>query len=144
MTVSIRKFHPLDAIGFIPYREDEVEWLDDVREECDNPNLEAWTIHTNDDPVCIAGHIMLSDCRKQAWSIMGDKAGPCMKGIVQCMRQEIANWNEPRIEMDVKAGYLPGYKLARLLGFHFEGFQVNYYGPGKNAAMFVKVNNHEQ
>lgn len=80
----------------------------------DSVALSAWEGAT-----CIAasGLYPLHPQRALAWALLSDKASKHLRPIVRQMKRVIDTYPARRIEMTVEANFVPGHRLATLLGF---------------------------
>lgn len=55
--------------------------------------------------------------RMAAWALLGRDAGPAMLAITRKLRFVLATMPASRVEMTVRADFMPGCRLASFLGF---------------------------
>lgn len=139
MTVEQVPFDPDHLRGFVAYRAGEERTVEAAAREFHNEHLDMWTILSGDRVVCIWGILNQGPGRSEAWSVMGEHAGPCMRALLALTTQTLDARPEHRIQVDVEAGYEAGARFARLLGFTYEGTQRSYYAPGHDADIYVRL-----
>lgn len=77
--------------------------------------------------------------RAAAWTLWGRQAGPFMTPIVKKIRFVLATWPGNRIEMTVRSNFLPGCRLALVLGFRREARLLSFFPDGSPAELFARI-----
>jgi len=79
--------------------------------------------------------------RAAAWALLSRNAGPAMLAITRKLSFVLATMPANRIEMTVRANFLPGCRLAAFLGFRLETpVPMRFFFPdGEDAFLFARV-----
>lgn len=141
MTANLRlyAFAPEHASRISPVRHTEHGLLRHAAEASGDQRLVAWTFMVQDRAVAIWGAIHHWPGRASLWCVMGDGSGPAMLGMIRQSRAVLDRMSQHRLELDVRADYQPGMRLAHLLGFHAEAVLRNYYPDRCDAVVFARV-----
>lgn len=100
--------------------------------------LSAWV-----DGVCVGagGFRAVWPGRAVAWALLSHDAGPVMLPIARQLNRSLSMCPARRIEMTTRADFLPGARLAELLGFKCEtpdGMKA-FWEDGSDAYLFARV-----
>lgn len=100
--------------------------------------MSAWI---NETCVAVAGYRYVWAGRAVAWALLSERAGPAMIPIVKRMREHLDACTARRVEMTVRRGFLPGARLATLLGFKCETPEgmLAFFEDGETAYLFARV-----
>ena len=99
----------------------------------------AWTILSDDKPVCIWGKTDIWQGRCVLWILMGEGSRTCMKRIIEISKETIDLMCEHRIEATTKATWRSGWRFLELLGFHAECVMRKYSSTGEDEVLFARV-----
>lgn len=100
----------------------------------------SWTGVVDGDPVACAGTVEHWPGRHLAWAYMTPGTKAHMRWITEAVKDNLATV-KGRIEVAVKADYLPGHKWARILGFEVEAPLMRQWGPdGADYTGYVRIN----
>jgi hypothetical protein len=77
--------------------------------------------------------------RAVAWMLLGRGARPAMLAIARKLRFVLDTYPANRIEMTVRANFLPGCRLAALLGFGEEARLASFYPDGSAARLYARL-----
>lgn len=99
-------------------------------------------IDENSEVMAVVGHIEYYAGRAAAFAYVSQKAGKNIVAIVRLLRRMIETgmrkYRYERLEMSVLSGFGPGERMAKMLGFAFEGVMKKYF-KGKDYKLFAKV-----
>lgn len=135
--MKIRRFEKKDLQGFELQNEQKEEFSPDLL--CGD---HLFTLEADGVVVCIFGYCQIYKGRIAAFSFISRKTGKIMPGLVKKLKMIIekgmaATGNE-RIEISVLENFAAGSRMARLLGFEYEGLMLKYY-KGKNYKLFARI-----
>ena len=92
-------------------------------------------------PVACAGVLDRGEGRGLAWALLAADLGPGgFVALHRAVSRGMAAMPYRRIEAHVAAGFAPGRRWARLLGFAFEGVMRGYLADGGDALLFARLN----
>lgn len=135
--MKIRRFEKKDLCGF--------EIQDAQRHEFDPTLLErenVFTLYSDNGVWCIFGYSQLYPGRVAAFSFINRNCGKVMTGLVKKLKKIIEKGmektNNARIEISVLDGFLAGQRMARLLGFEYEGLMRRYF-KGRNYKLYARI-----
>lgn len=103
----------------------------------------AWTALKNDEVLGCAGMIPVWEGRVIAWALFGDIPKHSwiliFRKIQKEFRDALANHGRHRIETTTPVDFVPGHRLAKMLGFEIEGLMKEYGPDGKDHLMLGKI-----
>jgi hypothetical protein len=108
-------------------------------ESLSSPYGMAWTAMDGEQPIACAGLVEVWSGRAYAWALLSADAGRHMVSITRAIRYRLDTAKFNRIELAVAAGFAPGVRFARLLGFELEAKARRYMPNGGDAFIFVRV-----
>lgn len=77
--------------------------------------------------------------RAEVWGLLSEYAGPHMRWMTRAVAGWLQQAPYPRIEAVVSAGFAPGHRWVRLLGFEQEGpVRKRYMHDGSDAFTYVR------
>ena len=88
--------------------------------------------------VC-CGLMAMWENRSVAWSLISESAGRHFVRIFRMMRAILEAHPVRRVECTVDPGFDNGHRLAKLLGFQFEGLMRAYLPDGRDVCLYGKV-----
>jgi hypothetical protein len=93
------------------------------------------------DDQCIgaAGFRPIWEGRAAVWALVGKQAGAAMIPITRKLRFFLATCPVNRIEMTVRERFVPGCRLALLLGFRLEATLPGFFPDGSTAYLFTRL-----
>lgn len=103
----------------------------------------AWAGEFRGRVVGACGIVPLWENRAHCWAMFG--AGiprSSWTRIVRFMRRQLAASNFRRLEAQVHCGFVPGLRLARMLGFEIEGRAIGFNPDGSDAYFYARVRGH--
>lgn len=103
------------------------------------PTGAAWTAVHDGLPLCCGGLVEMWPGRAYAWALLDRDVGPHMLKLTRDIRAVLASSGFRRIEMAVDAGFEPGERWARLLGFVPEVLARRYMPHGGDAWIYVRI-----
>jgi hypothetical protein len=129
----IKLIEPQDA------QVNEKTWAEQIDDDvvANSLSLSCWV---DDKCVGAAGIRPIWNGRAFAWSLLGKHAGPAMPAIAKKLRFVLATWPGKRIEMTVREEFVPGCRLALLLGFQREARLLGFYPDGSTALLYARFN----
>lgn len=122
----------------------EADYHSDIADEWvrESVALSAWV---DDTCVGVAGYRLIWGTRAACWALLSEDAGPVMLPIARRMRLMLGACPANRLEMTVRGAFLPGHRLAGLLGFKCEtpdGMR-GFFPDGETAYLFARVKTWE-
>lgn len=116
----------------------EKAWAEEIDDDV-VANSFALSCWLDDQCVGAAGIRPIWRGRAFAWALLGRHAGPAMPAIARKLRFVLATWPGNRVEMTVREDFLPGCRLAALLGFEREARLPAFFPDGSTAYLFTKL-----
>ena len=86
-----------------------------------------------------AGIIALGEGRGEAWALLAQDAGRLMPAIVRALARGLAISPFRRVQIVTACDFPPARRLARLLGFSFEGRLRAYLSDGGDAELWART-----
>jgi len=77
--------------------------------------------------------------RACAWTLLGRNSGPAMLAITKKLKFVLSTWPGNRVEMTVRSNFLPGCRLALVLGFRREARLLGFFPDGSPAELFARI-----
>ena len=106
------------------------------------PQKTSFTVEDNGVVLGVFGFSEIYKGRAFVFSFISKKAGKGMLGLVKTLNKMIndgmSKTGIERLEMSVLEGFEQGDRLAKLLGFEFEGVMRKYY-KGKNYKLYARI-----
>lgn len=134
--VLIRKFEKTDLERIVIQREQEGEFVPEAIPDS------AETFETGGVIVAIVWYVEITPKRFALFSVINAGAGRKMIPFVKAMRrlieQRSRELSAERLEMTVLNGFKAGERLARLLGFEYEGTMRKVFN-GKDYQLFARI-----
>lgn len=96
----------------------------------------CWTVLSFGRPVACGGFRELWPGRAEVWATLSDEAKPYAMRITRAVKRGLDIHPAERIEATVLAGFEPGMRWARSLGFEEEGVRRRYH-QGRDHVAFV-------
>lgn len=132
----IRKFEKTDLERIVIQREQEGEFVPEAIPDS------AETFETDGVIVAIVWYVEITPKRFALFSVINAGAGRKMLPFVKAMRrlieQRSRELSAERLEMTVLNGFKAGERLARLLGFEYEGTMRKVFN-GKDYQLFARI-----
>jgi hypothetical protein len=85
-----------------------------------------------------AGIIDETDGRGLAWSVLSEESGAHLVPIFRAIKQYFAFGHFRRITMTVEKDFAAGHRMAKMLGFVYEGIMSKYFKHG-DAVLYARV-----
>lgn len=102
-------------------------------------NSLAMSCWVGDECVAAAGLRPVWVGRAVAWALLGNKSRPALPAIVKKLQWVLSTYPANRIEMTVRSEFLPGCRLASILGFDEEAALRSFYPDGTDARLFARI-----
>ena len=99
----------------------------------------AWTLEDAGRVLVCCGLLHLWENRSVAWSLVAQEAGRGFTRVFRHMRQKLDACGVRRVECTVDPGFDQGHRLARMLGFEYEGLMRAYLPDGRDACLYGRV-----
>ena len=129
-----REFEEMDIYSVNPIDDIDENVIEEVKKSpC------AYTILSDDKPVCIWGKTNIWQGRCVLWILMGEGSRTCMKRIIELSKETIDLMTEHRIEATTKATWRSGWRFLELLGFTSECVMRKYSSTGEDEVLFARV-----
>lgn len=132
----IRKFEKPDLKRIVIQREQEGEFVPEAIPESAETFIAGGII------VAVIWYVEITPKRFALFSVINAKAGRKMFAFVKALKLIIENRRRElaaeRIEMTVLDGFKSGERLARLLGFEYEGTMRKVFN-GKDYQLFARI-----
>lgn len=141
--VQFIPFQPAHLAAIVPHVTQGPVWMppDDVLVTLAVPGIATSGV-LNGRIIGSAGVLPIRPGLAQAWAVFGDIPKPCWPAVVGRIRVALERAHlagARRIEAQVRRGFGPGVRLARLLGFEVEGI-LRAWGPdGVDYLMYSKI-----
>lgn len=135
--MKIRKFSKDDLIKLNVQEQQKHELNLSVQ-----PPETSFSIERDGMVLGVFGFVEMYPGRAAVFAFVSKDAGRYMTAIVRALRRTI-EWGAPtfgfeRLEMSVIENFPAGDRMARLLGFEYEGMMRKYY-KGRNYKLFARV-----
>ena len=125
--------------------QDAQAYLDGMITEADAQALEAqdiaYTGLVDGRPIVCAGIIVQWVGRAIAWAYLSREAGQHMPAIHRAVKRMFGALDIPRIEAHVTAGFEPGHRWVRMLGFKLETPEPmrKFLTTGEDAYLYARI-----
>jgi len=103
--------------------------------------MEAYTALVDDRPLACCGLLPFHPGRSLAWAFIAEDVGTHLLGVTKAVRTFLDLRAPRRVEMYVDAGFEPGERWARMLGFQREGYLRAFDSNGGDQIMYARVRN---
>jgi hypothetical protein len=145
--VEVRSFVPDDAarIELQPEQAAQLAAVPDWRDMlCAAPGAgPVWTIEAGGRVVCIAGLSVIWPGRAACWCYLAAgvpaAAWVALHRAVAARLRQVGGMGIRRVEAEVRAGWAPGERWVRMLGFRPEGVAEGYFPDGSACSRWARV-----
>lgn len=135
--IEIRRFIP-DDLAQLRARGGKLPDLPGLADEL--AQAESWSGVVGGQVLAAAGLIRVWEGRATAWACFTcDIPGAAWPRMILFARQVLRQAPYRRIEAQVHAGFYPGHRLMRLLGFQIEGPAWAFNPDGSDAYHFARI-----
>ena len=132
--IEQRLFHVKHLETMVP-----IDPVDAVMEQEVSESPYAWTVLSDNIPVCIWGKCPVWNGRSILWCLMGEGSRTCMKQIIELTGAVIVKMEEARIEATTRVGFKAGSRFLEHLGFQRECIMRKFSPYGDDEYLYARV-----
>ena len=142
---EVNPFDEGDLTGFVPQpaQAGEYRWVKDVDWKRYRESGFAWTGWLDGEAICVGGINQILPGVGECWIVLSDRVHHReLLYLVRCFRRILQSELKTayhRVQMMVDDEFLPGIRLAKIMGMYREGILRDYPLKGKTSYLYART-----